>query len=189
MLAELRPLPASVDQLSNGIQDTRTELRELRTALDSLVAGMTQRSDRLMENQALFISEISAMLRDKGLPLSKLSPGMYLGGVPNPLAISIEDLAKKSPHLYGHPIDKPQDTASKPSMNPSTQVPIVEPPEEPSQVHVEPMGQSSTQDGTGGPTVIAPLPVSLRSSKRAQPSSIVSTRRSKRRRGETPDGS
>jgi len=187
MLAELRPLPASVDQLSNGIQDTRTELRELRTALDSLVAGMTQRSDRLMENQALFISEISAMLRDTGLPLSKLSPGMYLGGVPNPLAISKEDLAKKFP---GHLIDKPQDTASEPSTNPSAQVPdIVEPPEEPSQVHVEPMGQSSTQDGTGGPTVIAPLPVSLRSSKRAQPSSIVSTRRSKRRRGETPDGS
>jgi len=69
----------------------------------------------------------------------------------------------------------PKDSgSSKPSMNP------------PEQVHME---QSSTQDGTGGPTVIAPLPALRRSSKRARPSSIVSTRSSKRPRGETPVGS
>ena len=72
-LAELRKLSRTFDQLRTEIRDLRQEVLELRSAQDSLIASTNQQSVRLVENQALFLGEISAVLRQARLSIDRKS--------------------------------------------------------------------------------------------------------------------
>ena len=100
-LAELRTLPAMVDRLRNDNHNMLAQLRELWSAVGSLQADAPQHSMRLMENLALFEGRVTSILEAGGLLMDSSSPSMFLGERPNPLAISVEDLARSAPSVYG----------------------------------------------------------------------------------------
>ena len=114
MQEELADLRTMVDRLRNEKRAILTQLRELGSAVGNLEADAGQRSVRLVENQALFVGRVTSILQAAGLPMDTLSPGMYLGSPPNPLAMSVEDLARSAPRVYGHLIGEPNNLNADP---------------------------------------------------------------------------
>ena len=149
-LAELRKLSGTFDQLRTEIRDLRQEVLELRSVQDGLIASTNQQSARLVENQALFLGEISAVLRQARLSMQHSMA---------PPATSVTP---------GAPLLPPP---------PSTGVASPAPPNAISTVHPIAAPQLALMEGSKGEN---------RTTKRARSSSVVSTRSSKRHRGERP---
>ncbi|KIM35991.1 hypothetical protein M413DRAFT_32034 [Hebeloma cylindrosporum] len=93
------------------IEELRERIRVLEVGQGSLAQGIDQRAAQVVGSQAVLRADISAAFKRAGLAWDPTPAGpMYLGGAPNHGSISIEELAKRSPHLYGEfaaPTERP----------------------------------------------------------------------------------
>ena len=111
-LAELRPLPGLMERLRNDNRNMFKLLRELQSAVGSLQADATQRSVRVIENQALFEGRVTSIMRAGGLPIDTFLPPMYLGERPNPRAMTVADLGLLAEGVYGDLVGGPEATTA-----------------------------------------------------------------------------
>jgi hypothetical protein len=88
-------------EMEKGMRQLSRDVREVKSAQNSLVVGTNQQSLRIMEHHSLMIAEISRLLRGAGISTQINVPsGMYLGNTPNKSAMSLEDLAAQWPRLF-----------------------------------------------------------------------------------------